>query len=36
MSSGALTQLAAVGAQDSNFLSSNAEDSIFTEPTLLI
>ena len=32
MSNGALTQLAAIGAQDYNFLSSKAEDSVFTEP----
>jgi len=32
MSSGALTQLVAVGAQETNFLSNEAKDSIFKEP----
>ena len=32
MASGALTQLVAVGAQETNFLSNDAKDSIFNEP----
>ena len=32
MASGALTQLAAVGAQEKNFLSDDAKDSVFKEP----
>ena len=31
MSNGALTQLASIGAQDSNFLSTDSKDSIFKE-----
>ena len=33
MSNGALTQLVAVGAQESNFLSTESKDSVFVEPT---
>lgn len=32
MSNGALTQLVAVGAQDTNYLSTDAKDSVFAEP----
>jgi len=32
MASGALTQLVAIGAQEKNFLSNDAKDSIFNEP----
>ena len=33
MSNGALTQLVAIGSQESNFLSTESKDSVFVEPT---